>query len=242
MRLKKKEAVTTDQLSAEAIATKMQAEIAAAYPKLTKRNAQFMHQLIKQLREQENEAKVPLDLLAIEHETITTLIDRQAAGLTAKHLYGTASDYARQLVSGNYKKEARRPISFFDLWIEGALLVGGLFAAMGAFSLWGNIHGSLTSYGIIVLILNFIFGGLAMGTLTYTQLMMQQRRASHPILKTILASIGVLLIWVGVISFASINIPANINVVLPAMVYVLIAAASFGARWWLKKEGILRVR
>ncbi|KAA9301119.1 MULTISPECIES: DUF1129 domain-containing protein [Aerococcus] len=200
------------------------------YPKLTKRNQDFIFQFNKEMKAQGAEEA------AIRHENtmIKEMLDKQGQGITANHLYGTPIQYVQQVLYGPSQVEAE-PATFQQLWLDSALFIGGMFAALaGIGAISSNQEANSQSFGLVTLIINFVLGGLAMAILTYYQQNMD-RDAKHPILRYIGVGAAVVIAWIGVVSLSTILIPASINIVLPAFLYFAIAVIAFVGRWWYKK-------
>lgn len=227
------------QAQEEPTRAQLEAENAQFYPQLTKRNASFIYQLLKILQERESEASYPMDLVKIEHHVMKEMLTTQSQGTTAQQLYGTPTEFAERLLERpmDAKEEPSKGLTFQALWWDGALLIGGMFAAIAALTVWTKPQADVATYGITTLVLNFIFGGLGMAALTYYQLHLQAQKDKHPILKYIGLGLLVIMAWVGIVVVATNYLPAYLNPVLPALAYALIAAAAFALRWWLKRKG-----
>lgn len=222
----------------EVTRAEMEAENARLYPQLTKRNASFIYQLLKILQERESEAGYPMDLVKIEHQVMKEMLSTQSQGTTAQQLYGTPTEFAERLLERpiDAKEDPSGALTFQALWWDGALLIGGMFAAIAALTVWTKPEADVSTYGITTLLLNFIFGGLGMAALTYYQLHLQSEKDKHPILKYIGLGLLVIAVWVGIVVLATNYLPQSLNPVLPALAYALIAAAAFALRWWLKRK------
>ncbi|MCW1040888.1 DUF1129 domain-containing protein, partial [Streptococcus anginosus] len=75
----------------------------------------------------------------------------------------------QQVLYGPSQVEAE-PATFQQLWLDSALFIGGMFAALaGIGAISSNQEANSQSFGLVTLIINFVLGGLAMAILTYYQ-------------------------------------------------------------------------
>ncbi|RPA60619.1 DUF1129 family protein [Aerococcus agrisoli] len=236
-------ALGTDKQSNEALQAQEAAErqrFASERPELfaalTKRNQEFMNKFMHEITSLGYDG----DLDRKENELLHTLVEEQKKGVTAKQLYGTPTAYAHQL-HGNPDESAdgegaKSP--FWQYWVEGGLLIGGVFAGISGLTLLLGSNGSDAASGpagILTLLLNFVVGGAAMAILTTNQPDMSKPKQERGTMRYILISVAVLLVWIGLISVTEF-LPATMNPELPIFGYLALAILALAARWWFKRE------
>lgn len=234
---KKSRADIQAEREAAAIAARqrMQDEREGLYAGLTKRNQDFMIKFMNEI----NTLGYDGDIDQKENQMLHTLTEEQDKGITAKQLYGTPTTYAQELSenpnAGNGSLEvADSP--FWHYWVEGGLLIGGVFAGISGLTLLiGSENASSGPAGLFTLILNFIIGGLAMAVLTTNQPDMSKPKKERGTMRYILISVAVLLGWILVISLTEF-LPETINPELPLFAYLALAVLGLAARWWFKRE------
>ncbi|MGH2110697.1 DUF1129 domain-containing protein [Aerococcus urinaeequi] len=205
------------------------------YAGLTKRNQEFMIKFMNEINALGYDGDIDLK----ENQMLHTLIEEQDKGVTAKQLYGTPTTYAQELHQnpndGNGAVQAGDN-PFWHYWVEGGLLIGGVFAGISGLTLLiGSENASSGPAGLFTLILNFIIGGLAMAVLTTNQPDMSKPKKERGTMRYILISVAVLLAWILLISLTEF-LPAGINPELPLFAYLALAVLGLAARWWFKRE------
>ncbi|WP_025728483.1 DUF1129 domain-containing protein [Atopobacter phocae] len=202
---------------------------------LTKKNDQYVHQLEKQLRHYgASEARIVSEL----HHLLPELIESQKQGITAKHLYGTAGEYANTLVHGKQSKHVANGAERSPSWqlaIDGGLLLGGMFAMISGFTLLMNPQ-TAQGMGLLSLIINYILGGLMMMVLIKYAPNLDAPKGQRGIPQYIIASFITMGLWISFISVFQAAIPATINPTLPAVGYIIIAAASLAGKYFFKRH------
>jgi uncharacterized membrane-anchored protein len=235
-------ALGTDKQTNEALQAQEAAErqrIAAELPELfaalTKRNQEFMNKFMHELTALGYDG----DLDRKENEILHTLVEEQKKGVTAKQLYGTPTAYAHQLHgnpddSANGIEGATSP--FWQYWVEGGLLIGGVFAGISGLTLLLGSNGAASGpAGIITLLLNFVVGGAAMAILTTNQPDMSKPKKERGTMRYIMISVAVLLVWILLISVTEFLHDA-VNPELTVFGYLALAILALAARWWFKRE------
>ncbi|MER2063280.1 MAG: DUF1129 family protein, partial [Alkalibacterium sp.] len=138
-------------------------ENAALFDQLTNKNQEYMIKLNRRLDDanMSEERKT-----IIFNDMLKNIVAEQANHVTARTIYGTVTDQARYLIEGKrgvLEKPVERSESW-KLWLDGALLLGGMFAVITGISYFtGNEEAGL---GLMTLILNFILGGFAVMIIT----------------------------------------------------------------------------
>lgn len=114
--------------------------------------------------------------------------------------------------------------------MDGALLLGGLFSIVNGI---GAYRDPMADVGLFQILLNFLLGGLAVLTLTKYSPKQGQTKG---MLKYILATVSVMLVWVIAITLALYLLPEILNPTIPPLMIVIIGVAALVAKWYLKKE------
>ncbi len=205
------------------------------YTALTKRNQDFMIKFMSELTDLGYDG----DLAVKENRILHTLVTEQDKGVTAKQLYGTPTGYAQELHNNpddgtSVARNGDNP--FWHYWVEGGLLIGGVFAGISGLTLLiGSDNAASNPAGLATLILNFIVGGLAMAVLTINQPDMSKPKKERGTMRYILISVAVLLGWILLVSMTEL-LPNTVNPQLPLFAYLALAVLALAGRWWFKRE------
>lgn len=239
-------ALRNEKKSRADIQTEREAEVKAArqrikdereglYTSLTKRNQEFMIKFMNEIKALGYDGDLDLK----ENQMLHTLLTEQDKGVTAKQLYGTPTTYAQELHENPNEANGSSQVGdspFWHYWVEGGLLIGGVFAGISGLTLLiGSENTSSGPAGLFTLILNFIIGGLAMAVLTTNQPDMSKPKKERGTMRYILISVAVLLAWILLISLTEF-LPTGINPKLPLFAYLAIAILGLAGRWWFKRE------
>lgn len=225
---KSKETVTETEEFSEL--ERRQQENTLLYDQLTNKNREYMVKLNRKLDEHNfpegQKAKLFNDMLK-------NIVEQQANHITARRLYGTVTDQANYLVENPNQNEADNAERSepWKLYLDGALLVGGIFALIPGISyFFGNEESGL---GIITMILYFLLGGLALMVIT--------KYAPTPgekggFLKYIAATTITMIVWVFLMAFGIGAIPEALNPFLPGPFLFVIGGLSLAGKWYLKRK------
>ncbi|GEK90185.1 Uncharacterized membrane-anchored protein [Alkalibacterium putridalgicola] len=205
-------------------------ENAALFDQLTNKNQEYMIKLNRRLDDanMSEERKT-----IIFNDMLKNIVAEQANHVTARSIYGTVTDQARYLIEGK-RGVVQEPVErseSWKLWLDGALLLGGMFAVITGISYFtGNEEAGL---GLLTLILNFILGGFAVMIIT--------KYAPRPgvkggFLKYVLATTLTMVVWIMLMAFGTALIPAALNPVIPGPYTLAIGLVAFLAKWYLKKK------
>ncbi|KAF1302677.1 MULTISPECIES: DUF1129 domain-containing protein [Enterococcus] len=199
---------------------------------LTKRNQQYIFDLKKSLDAanlSEEEKTIAL------HEMLPVLVKEQKGGKTARQLFGTVSERTEAILSAPAEKEESSPVL---MWLDNTLLLLGLFSVMiGLMSFIAKGQGQ--SYGMLALLLAAMVGGWVF-YLMYKYIYQYERKGADKsqrpkLWKTILLLVPSFLLWIIVFSSSPL-LPKAINPVLDPIITIVIGAAAFGLRYYLKKK------
>ena len=200
---------------------------------LTKRNADFMYRLRKELKESKLNDEQRSEALI---DTETRLLEAQKTGKTAKHLFGTPTQRLNEIVEG--PKKAKIEAQNNNMWIralDNGLIFAALFAAMYAIMMLiepKTITSTPGPSGLLAIILTSAVGGIGMGYI-YKVLGSSKKRPS--VWKQ--AGIVVIAVVLWIIFYTSFGmLPPVINPTLPFYGYAILAVAAFGGRWYLRRK------
>ena len=200
---------------------------------LTKRNADFMHRLRKELQasklsdEQRQAALI---------DTETQLLEGQKTGTTAKQLFGTPTDRFKAIVEG--PKKAKMEAQSNNIWLRAAdngLIFMALFAAMYALMMLiqpKSVQAAPGPAGILAIILTSAVGGFG---IAYIYRLIGNRKKRPSLWKQ--AGITVLAVILWIIFYTAFGaLPPVINPMLPLAGYIVLAVAAFAGRWYLRRK------
>lgn len=204
------------------------------YQQLTNKNAEYFTKLQRALlKEDVDQEAVDQRLNAMMQESI----DNQGEGVTARRLYGTVPEQAQLLLYGPSEEDkAAEPVELspdWQLYVDGALLVGGVFAILSGISeYWSGTEGS-SQLGLISLIANFLIGGLVMLAIGKTAPRPGQKNNYW---KYFGASIGSIALWALTAAVINIFVPETINMPIPPIVSIPVGVIAIGIKWWFKRR------
>lgn len=221
------------EMNTEKTLEEYQAENQALSQQLTKRNEQYMMSLDKILTEAnyDEEAKH-----VRYHQMMTELVANQKSGKTARQLFGTVSECAQNILQEKEQGPKKRSADWL-VALDGGLLLGSMFALISGITLLtadGTVN--QTGMGIISLILNFVVGGFAMLQISKNMPKPDAPKGQKGYLKYFGTTTIVMILWVLVMVLSTTLIPASINRPLPAVAYLVIAAAGIGAKMFFKRK------
>lgn len=204
---------------------------------LTKKNQEFIHiatgQLIK-------DGKSDAEIKEILEEALPLILENQKKGITARGLYGAPSEWAKSFIES--AQTDNQPAETNDnpwlMWLDSSLLI---LAILGLINGVMNLFQTGTLYGI----LTFLVIGFGVGAGIYMMYYFIYRNmgktgADRPkFWKAILFLILTTIAW-SVVFFLAALIPSTINPTLSPIVTILLGAAAFGLRYYLKKKFNIR--
>lgn len=198
------------------------------YQELTNKNQDYMFQLNSRLDELNyNENWKEL----VFNDMLQELIAAQATHITARKLYGTVTEQADNIVGKNIQpgeNEERSPN--WQIFTDGALLMGGLFGVVFGISSWNNPENSI---GLLQFLMNFILGGVSIVVLTKY---MPKPGETKGFLKYMGATVVVILFWVLFLAVVLTALPNALNPALPAIVVLVLSSLSLLGRWFFKRK------
>lgn len=206
-------------------------ENAELYKQLNKRNQQYMYDFDRSLQEK-NIALEKSD--AIKFEMMTALIKSQKKGITARQMYGTVSQQVNNVLS-NPKQDVSKPSPDFHLFVDGGLMIGSLFMIISGMT-------SQQRLGIVALLMNFLFAGLAMLIITKASpkyIGTTDVKNKRFLIRYAGSTLLGMLIWM--VGMATLQfIPEAINPVLDGTVYIVLGLVILALRFYIKKSWHIR--
>lgn len=206
-------------------------ENAELYKQLNKRNQQYMYDFDRSLQEK-NIALEKSD--AIKFEMMTALIKSQKKGITARQMYGTVSQQVNNVLS-NPKQDVSKPSPDFHLFVDGGLMIGSLFMIISGMT-------SQQRLGIVALLMNFLFAGLAMLIITKASpkyIGTTDVKNKRFLIRYAGSTLLGMLIWM--VGMAALQfIPEAINPVLDGTVYIVLGLVILALRFYIKKSWNIR--
>ncbi|WP_326717146.1 DUF1129 domain-containing protein [Vagococcus jeotgali] len=203
--------------------------------KLTKKNDQFIFDLKKIISENYNitESKKA----EVFNEILTTLVDGQKSGTTAKQLYGTPTEAAEAVIN---KPKAVSKQTFWKIWLDNSLLLLGLLSLMtGIVSMFARNSQGAQTQGIVSLLIGAIAGGFSF-YLIYRYIYIYDTpgydQTNRPgMLKTGAIMALCFIPWILIFSLSAFIKP-EYNPSLPPMWVITIGVLALGARYLVKKQ------
>lgn len=212
--------------------TDLREENTQLFSQLTNKNADYMAKLDKRLKE----VNYPEDdRTRIFNDMLKNIVEQQGAGVTARRLYGTVTERAYNIVEGPQQTQAIEGERSEDwkLYVDGALMLGGMFALITGLSAVIGSGDNSTGMGLITLILNFLVGGAVVLAITKNA---PVRGVKGGLLRYILVSVVAMFVWIIIMTGSMALIPPSINIMLPGVVNLIIGAAAFLGKWYFKRK------
>lgn len=227
---KKKKAETSEETQGITEIEEKEQENDHLYHQLTNKNREYMVKLNRKLEEN----KFPEEQkLRVFNEMLKNIVEQQRNHITARRLYGTATDQANYLIKNPNKEELENTerSESWKLYIDGALLLGGMFAIITGISYFaGNPDAGL---GLVTMILNFLVGGFAIMTITKYAPVPGEKGG---FLKYIAATTITMLIWIVLMTFGIQVIPEALNPLVPGPYTLAIGVLALAVKWYVKRK------
>ncbi|RCW16568.1 hypothetical protein CAC02_07910 [Streptococcus gallolyticus] len=202
---------------------------------LTKKNQEFIHIATNQLIQ---DGKSDADIKAILEEALPTIVENQKKGVTARALFGAPTVWAASFTEKASDKKTEQTAKNDNpwlMWLDTSFLFIGVVALLNA--VLGLFNSAAASSGLLSLLALGFGGGAAM----YTTYHFVYRHYGKPKserpgwAKTILVLVLAMLGWV-LLYGATAFLPAVINPQLPAILMLIIGAATLLGRYFLQKK------
>ncbi|EAC9521276.1 DUF1129 family protein [Listeria monocytogenes] len=204
-------------------------QLAELKANLTKRNLQYVMEVEKHLRETHYSAE---QQEIIVYEMSEKILAEQKKGIIARKLFNlTPTEY---VVSLDVKAATVEQNT--DKWwlvLDGGLLVLGAMMLISGISAY--FQKNAQTLGIIVLLITAVVGGFAMLILRKYASNMRAGQKGGTI-KYLLVAVGVIAVWMFVMTIVQVTIPPNINVALSPIVNTVGGAIIIALRFYVKKK------
>lgn len=204
------------------------------FDRLTAKNQQFMVTLDRRLVD---ELDYEVRQLAYD-EMVQTLLTGQESGQTARHIYGTPTEVAQNIIDQELKPQSEEEAVSPDwqIYVDGALLLGSIFTFLTGFSMANaDVEGG-QFFGVVTTILNYLAAGLAMLITAKNMPDPDAPKGKKGYPKYFLSSIGSMVVWFLIVSTSGALIPRELNPILAPTTYMIIAVITFLARILFKQH------
>ncbi|TCD45698.1 DUF1129 family protein [Streptococcus sp. X16XC17] len=204
---------------------------------LTKKNQEFIHIATSQLIK---DGKTDAEIKAILEEALPSILENQKKGITARATYGAPSDWAKSFATSTEKDHQTSETNDnpWLMWLDSSLLI---LAVLGLINGVMNLFKTGTLYGILTfLVIGFGVGAGIYMMYHFIYRNMGKTGADRPkFWKAILFLILTTIAW-SVVFFLAALIPSTVNPTLTPITTILLGAAAFGLRYYLKKKFNIR--
>lgn len=201
---------------------------------LTKKNQEFISIATKQLLQ---DGKSDSEVKAILEEALPTILERQAAGETARHFLGAPTVWAASFSQPQVTKaaEVEKNTDPKLMWLDMTLLLLGVITLLNAATLLFSKTPTPTK--LISLVVLCCLGGVALYlNYHYIYRHMGKPKDQRPnVFKSLLMLTASMAVWVALSSVAAL-LPDSINPTLPLPILLVLAALAFGGRYLLKRK------
>ncbi|MBJ8350174.1 DUF1129 domain-containing protein [Streptococcus zalophi] len=202
---------------------------------LTKKNQEFIHIATNQLIK---DGKNDEEIKTILEDIIPQILEQQKKGIPARTFLGAPTVWASQFSNQALQKQkelAEKNTNPWLMWLDTSLLFIAIVAFVNA--VMNLVNPTAATTGIVSLILIGFGGGGAMYAVYHSIYRhVGKPKSTRP---SFLKTIGILslamALWL-VVSASSSFLPASINIPLSFAGLLIIAAISFGIRYYLQKK------
>ncbi|HGK7332126.1 TPA: DUF1129 family protein [Streptococcus suis] len=206
-------------------------------PSLTKKNQEFIHIATNQLIK---DGKTDAEIKGLLEEILPTIIEKQKTGQTARSLFGAPSEWAASK-SAAPSQEKQETVEYNEnpwlMWLDSSLFMLAIIAGINGLM---NLFNQGAQYGLVTLLVIGFGIGAGMYMMYHFVYREQIKTGQRPKLVKAILYLGLAtLAWSVVFILASL-IPSSINPALPPFATLLLAAAAFGLRYWLKRKYNIR--
>ncbi|WP_099221748.1 DUF1129 domain-containing protein [Listeria costaricensis] len=196
---------------------------------LTKRNLQYVHEVEKHLQTTDYSGAQKEQIV---YEMTEKILIQQKQGVTARKLFDlTPTEYVAALTVQTKKASPQGDVATGWIVLDGALLVlGAMMLITGLSALMGG-----QTMGIVVLLITGGVGGFAMLILRKYAAGMREKEKGAT-LKYILVAVGVIFVWMFIMTFVQVILPPSINVSLDPIVTCVIGALALVLKFYVKRK------
>lgn len=199
------------------------------YAQLTNKNKDYFFQLNSRLDELSYN---PESKTVVINHMLQETVEFQEEAITARKMYGTVTERADQILGidpDNLESESETSPTE-HLYLDGALLLGGMFSMINGFSAW---RGTTPPVGLLQLLMNFLLGGLVVLVLLKYR---PEAGKNKGFFKYTLVTAGTIMAWIFAMTFVEVAAPSFLNPQLPDFLIMSIGAVGLLARWYFKKK------
>lgn len=204
---------------------------------LKKRNAEYIYKLKKQI----NGALMAEQEVKALNEILVQLVEGQKTGQTAVQLFGTVQECAAKMISQPEKTTAK-PLKKWQIWLDNTLI---LFTVLAGFSAImslvpsKNPQAAQSMMRITSLLISAMAGGIVFyffNKYIYQYDLPGGDKSKKPSFgKQMLIMAAGIIVWMLAMQTAMM-LPSFLNPSIPAIALILIAAASYGVRYYMRKK------
>lgn len=202
---------------------------------LTKKNQEFIHIATNQLIK---DGKSDSDIKTILENIIPQILEQQQKGVPARTFLGAPTIWASQFSDEALQRDKETAVKNTNpwlMWLDTSLLFIAIVAFVNA--VMNLVNPAAATTGILSLILLGFGGGGAMYAVYHN--IYRHTGKSRSQRPSFLKTIGILTlamaIWL-LVSASSSFLPTSINIPLPFMGLLIVAAVAFGTRYYLQKK------
>ena len=199
------------------------------YAQLTNKNQDYFFQLDSRLEELSYD---PDTKVVIINHMLQETVEFQADAITARKMYGTVTERADQILGidpDNLEGDSKMSPTK-HLYLDGALLLGGMFSLINGFSAWRS---TTPPIGLLQLIMTFALGGLVVLVLLKYR---PDPNQSKGFFKYTLVTVAAIMAWVLAMTLVNELAPSIINPILPDFVVMGVGGLGLLARWYFKNK------
>ena len=209
----------------------MQAQNLTLIKQLTNKNEDYVVKLNRHLKELGWDDDQVTEAF---YDMLPNIVKEQDNGVLARKLYGPVTEQADRLTAGpNRQTQAIEKSPTWQLYVDGALLLGGLLALInGVLQLFTNTEAQ-NPMGIVTLLVNFLLAGVAILVIGNYAPVPGQKGG---FLKYILASVLTMVVWMLAFSFIAALIPPSINPPLSPAASIIIGIIALVAKYFFKRS------
>lgn len=199
---------------------------------LTKKNQEFINIATKQLLQ---DSKSDSEIKAILEEALPQILERQAAGETARHFLGAPTAWAASFSQPQVTKAADQEKNTNPklMWLDMTLLLLGVITLLNAATTLFSKTPTPTK--LISLVTLCALGGVALYVnYHYIYRHMGKPKSQRPsLIKSLLMLMASMATWVTISSVTAL-LPDSVNPTLPLPLLLILAALAFAGRYYLK--------
>lgn len=203
------------------------------YSQLTNKNQDYFFQLNNRLDELSYEKDKKE---AVLNKLLTETVEFQKDAITARRMYGTVTEQANKIIEFGLDdyKETTDEKATKHLYLEGALLLGGMFSIVDGVNAWRS---SVIEVTLLQFVINFLLGGLVFLNLIKYRPEAGKQKGRY---RYLLITIATMLSWLLVVAGVKLIPSSTFNPVLSKIFVIIIGILAILLRWVLKKKNYIK--